>query len=170
MVPKTWKMVPNGTQNLEEPALFFRLHFPLLIVLSGYLIFHCISYCIYRSHDWILWSTRLQYAPPCTFQRHVQPQGHSAAGRIISMEKIPVTPSGIAPATFRHVVRCLNQLRRCVPSLCEVKSCNLGDGTQNLKDGTQWYPKFERWYPWYPKFRGSRSLLQASFSTTHRPE
>jgi hypothetical protein len=39
-----------------------------------------------------------------------QPQSHSAAGRIMSME-IPVTPSGIKPATCRFVAKCLNQLR-----------------------------------------------------------
>jgi hypothetical protein len=35
-----------------------------------------------------------------------QPQGHGAAER-----KIPLTPSGIKPATFQLVVQCLNQLR-----------------------------------------------------------
>ena len=40
----------------------------------------------------------------------VKPQGHSAAGRIISI-KIPVTKLGIEPATFWLVVQWLNQQR-----------------------------------------------------------
>jgi hypothetical protein len=43
-----------------------------------------------------------------------QPQGHSAAGRIMS-KKIRMTLSGIEPATLRLVPRCLNQLRHRVP-------------------------------------------------------
>jgi len=42
-----------------------------------------------------------------------QPQGHGAAGRIMSM-KLPMTPSGIEPETFRLVARCLNQPRHRV--------------------------------------------------------
>jgi hypothetical protein len=45
-----------------------------------------------------------------------RPQGHSATERIMSM-KIPITPSGIEPLTFRLVARCLNQLCQLVPPM-----------------------------------------------------
>jgi hypothetical protein len=43
-----------------------------------------------------------------------QPQGHSAAGRIVSM-KNPVTPSGIELVTFRFVAQCLNHYASTCP-------------------------------------------------------
>jgi len=49
------------------------------------------------------------------FQRLSRPQGHSAIGRILGQGKIPVTPAGIEPATFRFVAQHLNHCATAVP-------------------------------------------------------
>jgi len=40
--------------------------------------------------------------------RPSRPQGHSAIGRVLCQRKIPMTPAGIEPATFRFVAQHLN--------------------------------------------------------------
>jgi len=54
------------------------------------------------------------------YQRLSQLQGHSAIGRILSQWKVPVTPAGIKPATFRFVAQHLNHCATAVPysSIC----------------------------------------------------
>ena len=41
-------------------------------------------------------------------QRLSRPQGHSAIERLLCQGKIPMTPAGIEPATFRFVAQHLN--------------------------------------------------------------
>ena len=60
-------------------------------------------------------------------QRLSRPQGHSVTGRIMSLEKIPVTPSGIKPTTCRFVAQCRNHYATARPlkglMSCEILPC-----------------------------------------------
>jgi hypothetical protein len=56
-----------------------------------------------------------------------QPQKHSAAGSIV-----PMTPSGIEPATVWVVAQCLKQFRHSVPN-CYVISVNIYQSTHIYK-------------------------------------
>jgi len=57
----------------------------------------------------------------------VWPQGHSAIGRILCKWKIPMTPAGIKPVTYRFVAQHLNHCATAVPknTLPCIKSCNI---------------------------------------------
>jgi hypothetical protein len=55
----------------------------------------------------------------------LEAQGHSAAGRVISM-KNPMTPSGVKPETFHFVAQCLNHLRhRVIKCEQDIKTVNV---------------------------------------------
>ena len=55
-------------------------------------------------------------APGAHFcSRLSRPQGHSVVGRILCQRKIPMTPAGIEPATFRFVAQHLNHCATAVP-------------------------------------------------------
>ena len=52
---------------------------------------------------------------PISVRGWVEPQGHSAIGRILFQRKISLTPAGIEPATFRFVPQNLNHCAIAVP-------------------------------------------------------
>jgi hypothetical protein len=85
----------------------------------------------------------------------VDPQGHSAAGMIRSIEKNPITSSGIEPATFRLVALCLNQLPCRVPHLKIVSWHLSGENKGNRR--THW----PGWPVMGPRFEPSTSGIRS---------
>jgi len=62
-----------------------------------------------------------------------QPQSHSAIGRILCQWKIPMTPAGIKPATFRFVVQHLDHCATAVPAYYVAKAIGLQKSEQGQR-------------------------------------
>ena len=64
-------------------------------------------------------------------QRLSRPQGQSAIGSILCQFKIPMTPAGIEPATFRFVAQHLNHCASAVPVFSPRRIVNDTDVSEN---------------------------------------
>ena len=78
----------------------------------------------------------LTHRPPLPQEMLSRPQGHSAIGRIMSME-VPMTPCGIERATFRFVAQYLNHCATAVPTINQAMAIKVGENINTRDENTE---------------------------------